>query len=160
MKPFAENKRAYFDYEILEKIEAGIVLQGHEVKSVKLGRMALEGSYATMRNGELFLLNAHIPPYQPLNTPGTYDPRKTRKLLLSKQELRKLYGETLQKGLTLLPLRVYTKNGFVKIELGLARHRKKGDKRELLKKRATQKEMERALKNHRESSRENLRNGL
>jgi SsrA-binding protein len=146
MKPLAENKKAYFDYEILDKIEAGVVLEGHEVKSVKLGRMSLDGSYAIVRQGELYLLNANVPPYQPLNNTQSYDPRRTRKLLLRKQELQKLYGETSQKGLTLLPLTVYTKNGFVKIELGLARHRKKGDKRELLKKRVTQREIERALK--------------
>jgi SsrA-binding protein len=146
MKTFTENKKAYFDYEILDKIEVGIILTGHEVKSVKLGRMSLEGSYAITRQGELFLLNAHIPPYQALNAPAGYAPRRTRKLLLHKHELEKLYGQTAQKGLTLLPLKVYTKNGFVKIELGLARHRKKGDKRELLKKRVAQREIERALK--------------
>lgn len=146
MQPLTENRKAYFDYEILDKIEVGIVLKGHEVKSVKLGRMSLEGSYAIIRQGELFLLNANISSYQPLNTPPGHDPRRTRKLLLHKHELEKLYGQTAQKGLTLLPLKVYTENGFVKIELGLAKHRKKGDKRELLKKRTDQREMERALK--------------
>lgn len=146
MKVLVENRKAYFNYEILDKLEVGIVLEGHEVKSVKLGRMSLEGSYAIMRQGELFLLNANIPPYQALNAPSGYDPRRTKKLLLHKHELEKLYGQTAQKGLTLLPLRVYTKNGFVKIELGLARHRKRGDKRELLKKRVAQREIEQALK--------------
>ena len=145
-KMLSQNKKAYFDYEILDKIEVGVALEGREVKSVKLGRMSLEGSYAVVRQRELFLLNANIPPYQPLNAPAGYDPRRTRKLLLHKHELEKLYGQTAQKGLTLLPLKVYTKNGFVKIELGLARHRKKGDKRELLKKKVAQREIERALK--------------
>lgn len=142
----AQNKKAYYDYEILEKLEAGIVLKGQEVKSVKLGRMSLDGAYAIIRGGELYLLNAHIPPYQPANIHQHYDPARIRKLLLHKKELEKLYGQTAQKGLTLLPLRVYTKDGFIKIELGLARHKKKRDKRELIKKRSAKREMSRALK--------------
>jgi len=142
----AQNKKAYYDYEILEKLEAGIVLKGQEVKSVKLGRMSLDGAYAIIRGGELYLINSHIPPYQPANIHQDYDPARIRKLLLHKKELEKLYGQTAQKGLTLLPLGVYTKDGFIKVELGLARHKKKRDKRELIKKRSAKREMSRALK--------------
>lgn len=142
-KMLSENRRARFDYEILETIEAGIELQGFEVKSAKLGRMGIVGSYVLIKNGEVILLNSQIPPYQQNNTPKDYDPIRTRRLLLHKAEIIKLVGRLKEKSLSLIPLRVYVKNGFLKIELGLGKSRKKHDKRELLKKRAVEKEMRR-----------------
>ncbi|MBI4993935.1 SsrA-binding protein SmpB [Candidatus Wolfebacteria bacterium] len=129
------NKRAYFDYSILETYEAGIELKGFEVKSIKNGRINFAGSYAIIRNNEIWLLNADIPPFQPKNTPADYDSKRTRRLLLNKTEIKNLIGKIHEKGLTLLPLKAYTKNGKVKIEIGLAKSRKEYDKRELIKKR-------------------------
>ena len=145
-KIIAENRKAYFDYEIVEKFEAGMVLQGQEVKSVKSGRINLAGSYVIFKNEEPYLLNASIPPYQPKNAPPDYDPARFRKLLLRKSEIKYLLGKSKEKKLTLVPLRVYTKKGKIKIEFGLARGRKKVSKKELLKKRAVDREIERELK--------------
>ncbi len=133
---FARNKRAYFDYEILDKFEAGIQLKGFEVKAVKSGRLNLGGSYVIVRGGQAELLNADIPPYQPMNTPDGYDSKRTRRLLLKKDEIKSLIGKAEEAGLTLVPLRVYSKRGLLKVEIGLARSRKVKDKREFLKKRA------------------------
>lgn len=135
------NKRAYFDYEILETYEAGIELKGFEVKSIKTGRINLSGSYVVIRDKQPCLLNADIPPYQPKNTPENYDPKRTRRLLLQKSEIKNLIGRTQEKGLTLVPLKVYTKNNKIKIEIGLAKSRKKRDKRELIKKRDAEREI-------------------
>lgn len=143
MPAITTNKRAAFDYEILESYEAGIVLKGHEVKSVKNGHIDLQGSFVVIRNREAWLLNAHISPYQPLNIRESYDPERSRKLLLRRGEIRQLIGKASQKGLTLVPLKVYAKKSLIKIEIGLARHRKKQDKREVLKKRAMQREISR-----------------
>jgi SsrA-binding protein len=145
MKPLAENRKAYFNYEVLEKYEAGISLIGSEVKSIKQGHMSVEGSYVVIRGGEAFLLGAHVPPYQPKNTPKDYNPERTRKLLLRKAELNYLIGKTQEKGLTLLPLRVYTLNSNIKIEFGLARGKKKRDKRETIKKREAEREIQREI---------------
>jgi SsrA-binding protein len=140
MRIFAENKRAFFDYEVLEKYEAGLKLHGFEVKAVKTGHIDLTGSYVTIRNGEVFLLNAFIPPYQPKNAPASYEPRRTRKLLLKSSEIKGLAGKS--KGLTMVPIRVYTKDrGKLKLEFALAKARKKYDKRELIKRREAAKEM-------------------
>ncbi len=146
MKIFATNKRAYFDYEILETLEAGVELFGFEVKSIKTGHINLAGSYVVIKNNEAWLLNASIPPYQPTNIRIAYDPLRTRKLLLHMYELRELIGKSAQKGLTLLPLRVYTKQSRIKIEIGLARNKKKQDKRETIKKRESEREIERSIK--------------
>jgi len=146
MRALAENKKAYFDYEILEKFEAGMVLTGQEVKSIKSGHINLAGSYVVFRNEEAFLLNANVPPYQPKNAPSNYDPAKMRKLLLNKSEIKYLIGKSQEKHLTLVPLKVYTKKGKIKLEFGLAKGRKKANKRELLKKRAVDREIERELK--------------
>lgn len=139
------NKRAYFDYEILETYEAGIELRGFEVKAIKSGRINLAGSYAIIRNNQVWLLNADIPPYQPKNTPVDYDSKRTRRLLLKKSEIKNLIGRTQEKGLTLVPLKVYTKGKFgrIKIEIGLGKSRKKADKRELIKKREVEREIKR-----------------
>jgi len=146
MKILAKNKKAYSTYEILEKFEAGISLLGQEVKSIKSGRISLAGSYVILKNEEVFLVGANIPPYQPKNAPKDYNPERSRKLLLKKAEIRYLIGKTKQKGLTLIPLKVYTKRGKIKIEFGIAKGFKKADKRELIKKRETEKEIRRYLK--------------
>ena len=146
MDGISTNRRAYFDYEILETYEAGIELLGHEVKSIKTGHINLAGSYAVIRNNEAYLLNATIPPYQPKNVSADYDPTRSRRLLLHKSEIKELIGKAAQKGLTIVPLKVYTKRGGVKIMIGLARHKKKGDKREIIKKRDAQRDIERETK--------------
>lgn len=143
---FAENKKAYFNYEILETFEAGIVLNGQEVKSIKSGRISLTGAYVVIKDGELYLVNANVAPYQPKNVPSDYDPTRARKLLLKKSEIKYLIGKSKQKGLTLVPLKVYSKRGRVKLEFGIGRGRKKVSKKELLKKRAIEKEIARELK--------------
>lgn len=137
----AKNKRAYFDYTILETYEAGIVLQGFEVKSVKLSHMSLQGAYVIVKDNEAFLLNAHISPYQPQNMPKDYDPTRTRKLLLRQSEIKTLIGKSNAQGLTILPLSLYNKKGKVKVEIGLAKSKKKYEKRELIKKRDMEREM-------------------
>ncbi len=121
-----------------------MVLSGQEVKSARSGRMDLSGSYAVFQKGELWLLNATIPPYQPMNAPAEYEPDQKRKLLLRREELQKLTVSLKEKGLFLIPLKVYDKGGLIKLELGLARKKKKGDEREALKKRAALREMRHA----------------
>ena len=146
MKPLAENKKAYFNYEILERFEAGMVLTGQEAKSIKSGRINLAGSYVVLRNEEAFLLNASIQPYQPKNAPPDYDQARLRKLLLNKSEIKYLIGKSQEKHLTLMPLKVYTKKGKIKLEFGLAKGRQKESKKELLKKRDIKREIEIELK--------------
>ncbi len=146
MAVLTSNRRASFDYEILETYEAGIALLGFEVKSVRAGRMNLAGSFAVIRNGEAWLLNADIPPYQAKNTPPGYEPTRSRRLLLKKAEIRKLIGHTAQKGLTLIPLRVYTKGPKIKVAIGFARRKKKYDKREQIREREDQRKIARALR--------------
>lgn len=146
MAEIARNKRAYFDYEILEKFEAGIELLGLEVKSVKSGRINLAGAYAILRNNQVLLVGADIPPYQPQNTPPDYDSQRTRRLLLTTEEIRGLSGKIKEASLTLVPLRVYLKGRLIKLELGLGRHKKKRDKRELIKKRETERDIRRAMR--------------
>ena len=148
MKTSATNKKAFFDYAILEKIEAGIELRGYEVKAVKTGHINLTGSFVVIKNNQAFLLNADIPPYQPANTPPDYDPKRTRRLLLSASEIKNLLGRTQEKNLTIIPLKVYTKgkNRLIKLEIGLGKSKKRTDKREVIKKRETDREIRRALK--------------
>ena len=142
-----ENKKAYFDYEILERFEAGIVLKGKEVKSLKTHRTNLEGAFVVIKDGEAFIINWYIPPYQPANKTGEVNSERTRKLLLKKKEINYLLGKTKEKGLTLVPLKVYTTNtGKIKLEIGLAKGRKKKDKREIIKKRESEREIGRYLK--------------
>jgi SsrA-binding protein len=140
----AENRRARFDYQFEEVIEAGIELLGHEVKAVKNGRLELAGTYALIRHGEAWLLNAQIPPYQPANVPESYKPDRSRRLLLHKEELRRIAGKLAEKGTILVPLRAYAKRGRIKIEIGLGHARKAHDKREVIKKREAQKEIRNA----------------
>ncbi len=146
MKVLNENKKAYFNYQILEKFEAGIVLIGQEVKSLKTRGTNLAGSYVVIKNSEAFWIGANISPYQPKNAPSDYNPERSRKLLLKKSEIKYLIGKTKEKGLTLIPLIVYTKNAKIKIEFGLGKGKKKFDKREVIKKREQNKEIERELK--------------
>ena len=142
-KTLSENRRARFDYEIQDHYEAGIELTGQEVKSVKTGHGNLSGAYAILRGGEIFLINCQIPPYQPNNTPKEYDPSRTRRLLLKKEEIRELTGKLKEKRLSLIALSFFLKKNLVKVDLGLGRSRKKSDKRELLKKRDVQREIDR-----------------
>lgn len=134
MAEYATNPRANFNYEILETIEAGIVLEGHEVKSVKTGKASIKGSYVKIYNNEPFLVGATVSPYQPANTPKNYDPQRSRKLLLSKQEISKFIGLSQSQGLTLIPLKFYDKRGKIKLLIGVAKGKKKYDKRETIKK--------------------------
>lgn len=146
MKIFAVNKRAKFDYQILETFEAGLVLQGQEVKSIKTGRVSLTGSYVMFKEGELWLVGSQIPAYQPKNAPDDYNPERSRKLLLKKDEIKSLLGKSKQKGLTLVPIKLYNNRGKIKLSFASAKGRKKQDKRELIKKRDVEKEIRRALK--------------
>ncbi len=146
MPELAFNRKALFDYEILEKFEAGLVLTGHEVKSAKKGHLTLQGSYVVIRGEEAWLLNASIASFQPKNAPSDYEPLRTRKLLLHKHEIKSLIGQTKQKGLTLVSLRVYTKKAKVKLEFALARGKHKADKREKIIKRETKRDIDRALR--------------
>jgi len=146
MKVLAQNKKVFFDYEILKKFEAGILLIGQEVKSIKSGRVSLKGSFVVIKDKEAFLIGCHVPPYQPKNAPSDYNAEKSRKLLLKKSEIKSLIGKTRLKGLTLVPLRVYTKKGKIKIEIALAKGKKKADKRELIKKRESDRQIRRALR--------------
>ncbi len=146
MPTLIKNKKVYFDYEILDKFDAGIELFGYEVKSLRNKRGSLEGTHATVRGNEAFLIGMDIPPYQPANAPKDYNPRRNRKLLLTKKELSELAGKESQKGLTIVPISLYTKGRNIKVSLGVARGKKKYDKRESIKKRDTQRDIERELK--------------
>lgn len=130
-----QNKRAYFDYEILETFEAGLELLGTEVQSIKHGRMTLSSTYVLLRDRQPMLFNADIPPYQPKNAPKDYNPTRTRRLLLTAKEIQYLTGKIEERGLTLVPLKVYTKHQRIKVLVGLAKSRKEHDKREAIKKR-------------------------
>jgi SsrA-binding protein len=143
MRIISKNKKAYFTYNIFEKLEAGISLIGQEVKSIKAGRINLAGSYAVLKKGEVFLIGANVPPYQPKNAPKDYNPERSRKLLLKKSEIRYLIGKTQQKGLTIVPLMIYTKAGKIKVELGIVKGKSKPDKRATIKKREADRQLER-----------------
>ena len=147
MSNFAENRKAYFNYEIIDKITAGIELLGIEVKAIKAGQISLDGSYVIIRGGEAFLIGSNITPLQPKNIPVGYDPRRNRKLLLTKKELKKLAGIESKKGLTILALSVYNINHKLKVELGVGSGKKNKDKRESIKKRESDREIRRTLSN-------------
>ena len=147
MKILAENKKAYFNYQILEKFEAGISLIGQEVKSLKTRGMNLAGNYVILKDEEVFWVGANIHPYQPKNAPPDYNSERSRKLLLKKSEIKYLIGKSQQRGLTLVPLKLYTtKSGRIKLEFAIARGKKKFDKREKIKKREIERKIERVLK--------------
>ena len=134
MAEYATNSKAGFDYEILETIEAGIVLEGHEVKAIKTGKASIKGAYVKVLNEEVYLIGANISPYQPANTPKNYDPQRSRKLLLSKREISQLTGTAQTQGTTLIPLKFYGKKGKIKLLVGIGKGKKKYDKRETIKK--------------------------
>ena len=145
MKIFSENKKGYFDYEILEKFEAGIVLFGQEVKSIKTGHINLSGSYVSVNTGEPFLLGVKVPPYQPNNAGADYNQERQKKLLLNKKEIDYLIGKTKTKGFSLIPLKIYDNNGRIKLEFALAKGKRKYDKKEKIKKRDVDREISREL---------------
>ncbi|MCX6765785.1 MAG: SsrA-binding protein SmpB [Candidatus Moranbacteria bacterium] len=147
MATLAVNKRAHFDYEISDKFEAGLVLTGQEVKSAKTGHISLKGSFVTVHGNELYLTNANIPPYRHAGDVKNYDPTRSRKLLLKRTEIKSLIGKARVSGLTLVPIRVYTKKRLVKLEFGVGRGKKEFDKREKIAKREVKRRMERELKN-------------
>lgn len=141
----AQNKKAFHDYHIEETLEAGIVLTGTEVKSLRAGRVNLRDSYAAVENGELFLIGVHISPYEQGNI-FNHDPLRKRKLLVHAREIRRLYGKVRVAGYTLVPTKLYFKDGRVKVELGLAKGKTTYDKRQTLAKKEAQREMERGLR--------------
>lgn len=143
------NKQAHFEYEILEKYEAGLVLTGQEVKSIRAGQMNLKGAYVTVKHEpkpELTLINAHVSPYKMAGRLPHYDPTRSRKLLMSRREINSLLGKIEQKGLTLLPLKVYTKHNLIKVEIGLGRGKKLYEKKEQKKEKDVKREIRRTLK--------------
>lgn len=148
IKIVSDNRKARFLYEILETYEAGIELVGTEVKSIRAGRVNLADGYAFIKDGEAWLTNVHISPYQASSQYFNHDPRRSRKLLLHRQQINQLIGKIEQKGLTLVPLKMYLKGSWVKVSLGLGRGKKLHDKRETVKRRQDEREMSRAMKRY------------
>jgi SsrA-binding protein len=146
MPTFALNKHALHDYAILEKVSAGIVLSGPEVKSVRAGNINLKGSYVTIHNGEALLTGAHIGLYKPAGPQKDYDPYRSRTLLLKKKEIARIIGKLKEKGLTAVPLSIYTSKSRIKVEVGIARGKRQFEKRELIKKRDVEREIRTHLK--------------
>ena len=139
-KTVAQNRRARFEFQILETTEAGIVLKGSEVKSVRQGKVDISDCFASVKDGEVWLHNMHVAAYQNAG-PFNHNPRRTRKLLLHKREIRKLIGKIRQKGLSLVPLRLYWKHGLAKVELAVAKGKRSFDKRETIKQRDQEREL-------------------
>jgi SsrA-binding protein len=148
VKEVAANRQAFHNYEILEKFEAGMVLTGTEIKSAREGRVNLKDAYGIVKSGEIWLLNCHISPYSHGNY-ANHDPLRVRKLLMHRSEIKRLIGRTTEKGLTLVPLRVYLKEGRLKCELALAKGRKVHDKREVSRKKTIDRETRQALSERR-----------
>lgn len=148
VKLISNNRQARYLYEILDTYEAGIQLTGTEIKSIRLGRVNLKDGYAFIRDGEAWLSNVHISPYEASGQYFNHEPRRNRKLLLHKKEINKLIGQLEQKGLTLVPLKMYFKGSWVKVALGLGKGKKLHDKRETVKRREDQREMARAMKRY------------
>ena len=145
MNVYSENKKALFEYNILEKFEAGLVLFGQEVKSIKAGRVNLAGTYVTFVGAEPYLVGVKVPPWQPNNAGSDYNQERQRKLLLNKKEIQELVGKSSQKGFSLIPLKIYENRGRLKLEFGLAKGKKKYEKKEKIKKRDTDREIRREL---------------
>lgn len=145
IKIVAENKKARFDYEIIEKLEAGLVLTGSEVKSIRDGQVNLKDSYISFRDGEAYLQNAHISEYR-ASSYNNHHPERLRKLLLHREEINKIMGRVQEKGLSCVPLKLYLKAGRVKVEIGLGRGKKQHDKRQSIKQKESDRELARALK--------------
>ena len=146
MSDYARNKKAFFNYEILEKFEAGLELRGYEVKAIRKGSLDLSGSFVIVRGGEAYLVNTYITPFQPSNTPVGYDPSRARKLLLHKRELHKLAAVLEEKRLTVVPLRMYNKGDKIKVEIGIARGKRQYEKREGMKRREAEREIDKGIK--------------
>jgi SsrA-binding protein len=146
IKVVAQNRKARHDYFIEETVEAGLVLTGTEIKSIRAGRVNLQDAFALIRNGEIWMVGAHIAPYAHGNREN-HEPRRDRKLLLHRQEINKLTGKIQERGWTLIPLSIYLRDGLAKVELGLARGKRQYDKRETIAKRDYEREMRRAVKN-------------
>ena len=146
IKMIANNKKAYHDYFIEDKFEAGIVLHGTEVKSLRMGKCSVKESFIRVENGEVYIYGMHISPYEHGNI-FNKDPLRTRKLLLNKREINKLLGLTSQKGMSLIPIKLYFKNSFVKLELGIGKGKKLYDKREDIAKKDAERKIQRTLKN-------------
>lgn len=146
MTVLAKNDKVKFDYELIDTYEAGLALYGHEVKSIKTGHISIKGAYVTIHNSELYLTNALIPLYQHAGNVPDYDPQRSRKLLVRKSEIRSIIGKKQQQGLTLVPIRVYTKGKLIKLFFALARGKAKHDKRQSIKKRETDRNIARVLR--------------
>ncbi|MBO3462370.1 SsrA-binding protein SmpB [Aetokthonos hydrillicola Thurmond2011] len=147
-KVITDNRQARFLYEILDTYEAGIELTGTEVKSIRAGKVNLQDGYALIRDGQAWLINVHISPYTSSGQYFNHEPRRTRRLLLHNDEIRKLIGRVEQQGLTLVPLKMYLKRGWVKVSIAVGRGKKLHDKREDIKRRQDQRDMQRAMKNY------------
>jgi SsrA-binding protein len=145
-KVIATNRKAKHDYFLLESFEAGLVLQGSEIKSIRAGRISIKEAYVRTDGNEAWLVDCHIAPYDPASRQN-HEPRRERKLLLHRKEIDKLWDEVRQKGVTIVPLRVYLKNGRAKLEIALAKGKRKYDKRQAVAKRDAEREIERALRN-------------
>ncbi len=147
MKIVAQNKKAFHDYSILERLEAGIVLTGDEVKSLRAGTVSLMGSFATVHQGELYLINCHISPYSKAYAKTEEEATRRRKLLLTKRELSRLTGDISKKGITIVPLKIYfNKRNIAKVELGIAKHKKAAGKKQALRERDIKRETEREVR--------------
>lgn len=146
MAVFVDNRKAYFNYTVEEKFEAGIELAGYEVKSIRNGQANLTGAFCIVRGGEVYISGMHISPYQVANMPKDYDPIGIRKLLLNKKEIKILQDADKAKGLTLIPLSLYSKGRMIKLEVAIAKGKKLHDKRESIKKRDTDREIRREFK--------------
>ncbi len=145
MPVLAKNKKAGYNYHILDKIEAGLVLTGQEVKSLHANKVSLTGAFISIKGSEAYLLGCNISPYQVNNTPDSYNPQRERKLLLKRREISELVGKTKEKGVTLIPLSIYTRKNFIKLEVAVARGKKKYDKREVIKKRDIDRDIRRKI---------------
>lgn len=146
-KVIATNRRARFDYDIVDTYEAGLVLRGSEVKSLRDGKANLKDSFGQIKDGEAWLVGMYIAPYS-FSREGGHDPERTRKLLLHRREIDRIAGQLAEKGLTLIPVQLYWKEGKAKVELGLAKGRRKVDKRRVIKEREQQREMDRAMRRY------------
>ncbi len=146
MKPLAVNPIAKRDYEILESFEAGLVLSGHEVKSIRGGHVSLKGAWGVIGHGEIYIVGMHVSPYPQAGSMPSYDPTRTRKILLTARELHDVTGRMAREGLTLVVISLYSKGHFLKVSLGLGRHRKKYEKRAVIKEREIKREVRRSLK--------------
>ncbi len=146
MPTLVKNKKAFYNYHILEKMEGGLVLIGQEVKALREGKASLFGSFVSIKNGEIYLVNCNITPYQQKNVPKGYNPQRDRKILLKKTEIKNLIGKTKEKGVTFIPLSIYTKKNLIKLEFAIAKGKKKYDKRETIKKRDIDRNLQKKIK--------------